>query len=112
MEVIIGLFAPMAILFLVMWLLLIKPQKKRENERKRMISEIKTGDEIVLYSGIIGNILSVDLETNTGIVQSDESKLKIDLNVIAHILNSAVVETAVESVFEATETEEQEENHN
>src|SRR5512142_189795 len=47
------------IIFLVFYLLLIRPQQKRAKEAQKMLSELKKGDEVVTSSGIIGRISGV-----------------------------------------------------
>ena len=43
--------------------MMIRPQKRREKERKEMISAIKSGDRVLLTSGIIGQIIEVKEST-------------------------------------------------
>jgi preprotein translocase subunit YajC len=47
------------IIFLVFYLLLIRPQQKRAKEAQKMLSDLKRGDEVVTSSGIIGRISGV-----------------------------------------------------
>ncbi len=47
------------IIFLVFYLLLIRPQQKRAKEAKKMLDELKKGDEVVTTGGIIGRISGV-----------------------------------------------------
>jgi len=47
------------IIFLVFYLLLIRPQQKRAKEAQKMLNELKKGDEVVTSSGIIGRISGV-----------------------------------------------------
>jgi len=46
-------------MFALMWLLLIRPQRRRQLEQSRMLSELHPGDEIVTAGGIYGTIQSV-----------------------------------------------------
>jgi preprotein translocase subunit YajC len=45
--------------FAAMWFLLIAPQRKKQKEHQKMLSELKTGDEIVTSGGIYGTITNV-----------------------------------------------------
>ena len=47
---------PLIILLLVMYFLLIRPQKKREKEVNAMRSGVQVGDEIITIGGICGKI--------------------------------------------------------
>jgi len=43
-----------------MWLLLIRPQRRKQQEQQDLLSNIQVGDEIVTAGGIYGTIFSVD----------------------------------------------------
>lgn len=46
-------------LFLVFYLLLIRPQAKRAKEHKQMVENLQRGDEVITNGGILGLILNV-----------------------------------------------------
>jgi len=43
-----------------MWLLLIRPQRRKQQEQQDLLSNIQVGDEIVTAGGIYGTVASVD----------------------------------------------------
>jgi preprotein translocase subunit YajC len=45
---------------LLLWLLLVRPQARRQRELVRMQSTLEVGDEIVLTSGVYGTVRSLD----------------------------------------------------
>ena len=47
-------------MFVLMYFLLIRPQQKRAKEHKKLLNELKKGDEIVTNGGVIGKVTSVD----------------------------------------------------
>lgn len=47
------------LLFVGMWFLIIAPQRKRQKEHERLVSSLKTGDEVMMASGIFGVITNV-----------------------------------------------------
>jgi len=49
-------FLPLIIIFAVFYFLLIRPQTKRAKEHKKMVSELKAGDEVVTSGGVLGRI--------------------------------------------------------
>lgn len=61
----------------VFYLLLIRPQKKKEKQIQEMRNNIKEGDEILTIGGIYGKVLNVKDETLTIEVGADKTKLKI-----------------------------------
>ncbi|MBI5344443.1 MAG: preprotein translocase subunit YajC [Deltaproteobacteria bacterium] len=52
-------YAPIAVLFVIFYFLLIRPQQKRAKEHKDMVSKIQKGDNVILSSGIHGRVHSV-----------------------------------------------------
>jgi preprotein translocase subunit YajC len=52
-------FMPMIVIFGIFYMLLIRPQKKQENERKKMIEALKVGDRIMTQGGVYGNVTAI-----------------------------------------------------
>jgi preprotein translocase subunit YajC len=48
------------IMFVLMYFLLIRPQQKRAKEHKKMMTELKKGDEVVTNGGMLGKVKEVD----------------------------------------------------
>jgi preprotein translocase subunit YajC len=51
-------------LFLIMYLLLIRPQRKRQKEHEKLLSELKKGDRVVTNGGMFGTIFAINEEKN------------------------------------------------
>jgi preprotein translocase subunit YajC len=47
------------VLFALFWLLLIRPQRRRQAEQNALIQNIEVGDEIVTAGGLFGHVKSV-----------------------------------------------------
>src|SRR4051812_26924686 len=47
-------------MFLFMYLLIIRPQRKRQKEHQNLVAAISKGDEVIMTSGMLGKILKVD----------------------------------------------------
>jgi len=57
-------FPMMMFLFVaIMYVMMIRPQMRKEKERKAMLEEMKKGDKVLLSGGIIGQIVQVDGKT-------------------------------------------------
>jgi len=54
---------PFIILFAIMYLMIIRPQKKREKLTKMMLDGLVVGDKILTIGGIIGKIVSIKDDT-------------------------------------------------
>ena len=52
-------FAPLILIFIVFYFLLIRPQQKKMKEHKAMLESIRRGDRVVTGGGIIGTVTKV-----------------------------------------------------
>ena len=77
----IAMFLPLILIFLVFYFFIIRPQKKKEDARKAMISAVKKGDKVVTIGGVHGTVTQVD----------DASLLvQVDTNVKLRVEKSAI----------------------
>ncbi len=75
----------MVILFAIMYFLMIRPQKRREKERKEMLNTVKSGARVLLTSGIIGQVVNV--KENTLVIQiADNTKVECVRAAISQVL--------------------------
>jgi len=58
-----GMFVPMIIIFAIFYFMLIRPQQRKEKERRAMIDNVKTGDKVLFSGGIIGTITNTKENT-------------------------------------------------
>ncbi|EOR20689.1 preprotein translocase subunit YajC [Clostridium sartagoforme AAU1] len=84
---ILSIVLPFALMFGIMYFLLILPEKKRNKKYNEMISSLEKNDEVVTRGGIMGKIIIVEdnyiiLETS-----AERTKLKVTKNGIATKVN-------------------------
>ncbi|GJQ23340.1 MAG: preprotein translocase subunit YajC [Planctomycetia bacterium] len=82
-----SMLLPFILMFVVMYFLILRPQKRKEKERKILLSRIKKNDRVVTAGGIHGLITSV--RENEIILRVDDAKdvkLKIDRSAIVTVL--------------------------
>jgi len=48
------------LIFVLMYLLLIRPQRKKQKEHQNLLSELKKGDKVVTSGGMFGVIFAID----------------------------------------------------
>ena len=65
----------LVLMFVVMYFLMIRPQKKQEQEAQKMRDSLSVGDEITTIGGIIGEIVSIKEETVT--IETSKAGTKI-----------------------------------
>jgi preprotein translocase subunit YajC len=51
--------APMLIIFVLFYFMLIRPQMKQAKEHKNMVAALKVGDEVATTGGVIGKVTKV-----------------------------------------------------
>jgi preprotein translocase subunit YajC len=49
-----------AVIFVMFYFMLIRPQNKRAKEHKDLISQLKKGDEVVTNGGLLAKVVSLD----------------------------------------------------
>jgi preprotein translocase subunit YajC len=77
-------FLPFIFLFLILYLLIIRPQQKRQKEHQRLLEALKTGDMVITNGGIIGKITNIKRDKDTVILKIDDSNnTKIEIKRIA-----------------------------
>jgi len=54
-----GVIFPFVLMFIVLYFLLLRPQRKKETERKKMIDAVKKGDKVVTIGGMHGTVVQV-----------------------------------------------------
>lgn len=79
----IGALLPFVLMFVIIYFLIIRPQRKKQKSHKNMLENLKVGDEVITNGGIKGVI--ANLKQNKGIIS-----LKIADNVKIEILRSAI----------------------
>ncbi|MFB0973460.1 MAG: preprotein translocase subunit YajC [Bacteroidales bacterium] len=72
------------VIFLIMWLFMIRPQQKKQKELQKFRDELKKGDKIVTIGGIYGTIDSIDDKSAT---------IEIDNNVKIRVDKAAIERT-------------------
>lgn len=87
----------------IFYFFLIRPQKKQENDLKKMLEALKKGDKVVTIGGIHGVVSSV--KENTVVVKVDDTtKIEFTKNAIAKVVTEA--ENAPAPAAETASTEE------
>ena len=74
---------PFLLMFLVIYLFMIRPQIKRQKNEKKFQTSITKGNKIVTTSGIHGKIVDIVDSDNTVIVETGAGKIKFERSSIS-----------------------------
>jgi preprotein translocase subunit YajC len=77
-------FAPFALIAVLFYFLLIRPQQQRAKEHREAISAVKRGDTVVLSSGVIGKVVRVE-EAEVGLEIAQGVTIKVVKAMIAEV---------------------------
>ncbi len=55
-----GMFIQLALIFLIFYILLIRPQQKKIKQQEAMLAAIKKGDEIITNGGVYGKVVEAE----------------------------------------------------
>ena len=75
-------FAPLILMFLVVYLFMIRPQLRRQKKEKKFAQDLKKGDRIVTKSGLHAKILNLN-DDGTCIVETGAGKMKFERSAIS-----------------------------
>jgi len=79
-----GFLIPLALMFGIMYFLVIMPQQRQRKKVQSMLAAIKNGDKVVTTSGIYGTINGMDGETII-LKIADNVKIRIARAAIAQV---------------------------
>jgi preprotein translocase subunit YajC len=74
-------------MFVVMYVVVLRPQQKRAKEQTELLKALKVGDKVITASGIIGVVTSVRDDSVT--IRSSDTKLEFQKTAITQITERA-----------------------
>ncbi len=72
-----GTLFPLIIMFVLMYFLMIRPEKKRKKKEQEMLASLKRGDRICTIGGIYGTIMDIKDDTITLSVGRDNLSMVV-----------------------------------
>ncbi len=83
---------PLVVIFVLFYFMLIRPQKRKEQELRQMVQNVKQNDRVVTIGGIHGVVTNVQRDIERVTIRVDDStgaKLKVNMAAIARVLTGA-----------------------
>lgn len=71
----IGAFVPMIAVLVLMYFMMIRPQRKKEKETQNMRNSIEVGDGITTIGGIVGHVVSI--KEDTFVLETGNDRVKM-----------------------------------
>ncbi len=84
-----AMWMPIILIFVIMYLLILRPQAKRQKEHQKMLETLQKGDTVVTAGGIYGTIVGMK-EKDTILI------IEVDKNVKLNVTRSSIARKIVE----------------
>ncbi|GEL77475.1 preprotein translocase subunit YajC [Tenuibacillus multivorans] len=82
-----GSLLPIILFILLFWLILIRPQQKRQKQVREMQSNLQKGDHIITIGGLHGSVHALD-EGTLVLEVEDGTKLTYDRSAVREVVQS------------------------
>jgi preprotein translocase subunit YajC len=76
---------PIGLMFLIVYFLILRPQQKKAEDQKKLVTNLKKGDYVVTLSGIYGRVIEVDSKKAVTVEVASNVRIKIRPDAIAGI---------------------------
>lgn len=86
------MFIMMGGLFVFMYFMIIRPQRKRQKEHQNLVESLSKGDEVVLSSGMLGKVVVVD-EAYITVKAADNVELKFQKASVHAVLPKGTIKS-------------------
>ena len=83
------MLAPMAIIMVLFYFMMIRPQRQKEQQLRDQVNNLKENDRVVTIGGIHGIVTNVQRDAERVTIRVDEAtgtKLKIAMSAVARII--------------------------
>lgn len=75
----------MVFMVAIFYFVMIRPQRRREKERKALIESVKSGQRVLLTSGILGEIAAVKEKTLLVLI-AEKTKIEVIKSAVAQVI--------------------------
>ena len=80
-----AMFLPLILIFIVFYVFIIRPQKKKEDQRKKMIEAVQKGNRVITIGGVHGTVTQVD-ETSVLVQVDNNTKLRVEKSALSSVV--------------------------
>jgi preprotein translocase subunit YajC len=93
--------------FLLIYLLFVRPQKRRQNQQQQMTNDLRVGDEVLTVGGIYGTVLQVEDDQVT-VEIAPQTEVRVARRAIAGVTRDPEEDEPEEAEAEDSHEESQE----
>jgi len=87
-------FLPLALIIVVGYFFMIRPQMKRQKDEKKFASALAKGDKVITKSGMHGKVVELNNKDQSCVIETMAGKLKFDRSAISMEMSKKLQEPA------------------
>jgi preprotein translocase subunit YajC len=76
---------PILLMFVIFYVLLLRPQQQRQKQLRAMVSNLRRGDIVVTSGGIIGKVTKVRDENEIEVEIADNTRVRVVKGTVAEV---------------------------
>jgi preprotein translocase subunit YajC len=91
------IMGPLLLIMVLFYFMMIRPQKRKEQEMRQLVYNLKENDRVVTIGGIHGVVTNVQREAERVTIRVDESngtRIKVNMSAIARVVTGDEQENA------------------
>lgn len=77
--------APFVFILVIMWVMIIRPQRQRQKAHEEMVKNLRRGDVVVTAGGIVGKVSKVTNEAEVEVEIAEGIKVKVVRGTIGEV---------------------------
>jgi preprotein translocase subunit YajC len=85
-------FLPIILMFVVLYIFMIRPQMKRAKEQKQMIEALQKGDEVITAGGVVGRITKIG-EAYLSLEVAPDTEISVQRSAVQMLLPKGTIKT-------------------
>ncbi|MDO8527070.1 MAG: preprotein translocase subunit YajC [Deltaproteobacteria bacterium] len=89
-NILTSMVIPFALMFAIIYFLMIRPQKKQQKKTQEMLSALKRGDQVVTRAGIFGKISEI-ADTTVTVEIASNVKVKMSRDAVVVVVSGTAV---------------------
>jgi preprotein translocase subunit YajC len=90
-------FAPLILIFVVFYFLMIRPQQKKAKAQREMVNALRRGDRVLLQGGIYGQVAKVISDTEVLVEIADKVQIRVTRGAVGEVLEKTQPVSPIET---------------
>jgi len=73
-------------MFVLLWMLMIRPQRSRQKQQQQLLASIERGDEVLTHGGLFGIVRDFDEDDNLIVEIAEGVQVRMDRRAVATVV--------------------------